>query len=430
MPAKVDGVIGKRLDRLDADLLEILRVAGVEGEQFTAEIVAAVLGVTSQDVVRRLSGDLAKRHRLVLPHGIRRLDGRLLSLYRFRHNLFQQYLLQNLDEVERAHIHARMGMAMETLYASDPDELSAHAGQIALHLEAGGFVDKAVGYWQQAGEEAVRLSANEEAVHSFTQALRLLRTLPESEPRTMRELRLQLSLGVPISAVQGYSDHATAKVYRRAYLLSRRTGRLEEEFPSLYGLWRYHLIRSQLQPAQRTAERLLVLAEELGQPPVVLEALRAVGVTYYHRGLPAQADAYLARSLALYERERDGTHAFLYGHDPAISCYSYLACALWLQGQDEAALRRVHEGLALARLLDHPFSLAHVLLNGAAHLHIMRRDYAAAHTVAEAAFTVATRHRFPQWTGYANVLLGRALVGQGAVQKGIEHMRAGLATLD
>ena len=80
------------MSRLDRDLLEILCAASVEGEQFTAEVVAAACNMDPQLLVRRLSNDLAKHHRLVEAQGVRPLGGRRLSLYRFRHNLFQHYL--------------------------------------------------------------------------------------------------------------------------------------------------------------------------------------------------------------------------------------------------------------------------------------------------------------------------------------------------
>ena len=42
LPARVEAVIAERIDRLDADLREILTIASVEGELFTAQVVAEV----------------------------------------------------------------------------------------------------------------------------------------------------------------------------------------------------------------------------------------------------------------------------------------------------------------------------------------------------------------------------------------------------
>ncbi|NIM31746.1 MAG: hypothetical protein GTN60_10545, partial [Pseudomonas stutzeri] len=65
LPAKVEGVIEKRIGRLARDLREILAVASVEGEDFTAQAIASVLGVRERPLLRQLSRRLEKRHRLV-----------------------------------------------------------------------------------------------------------------------------------------------------------------------------------------------------------------------------------------------------------------------------------------------------------------------------------------------------------------------------
>jgi DNA-binding SARP family transcriptional activator len=58
LPARCEGVIGQRIERLPATLRGMLKVASVEGETFTAEIVAEVLGAAEYDIVGQLSGDL------------------------------------------------------------------------------------------------------------------------------------------------------------------------------------------------------------------------------------------------------------------------------------------------------------------------------------------------------------------------------------
>ena len=47
----------------------------------------------------RLSNELDKQHRLVIASGRHRVGQQRLSLYRFRHNLFQKYLYSSLDEM-------------------------------------------------------------------------------------------------------------------------------------------------------------------------------------------------------------------------------------------------------------------------------------------------------------------------------------------
>ena len=85
---RIDGVIGERIERLNEQLREMLTLASVEGESFTAEVLARLRKDETRDVVRLLSRELEKRHRLVSARGILRLSRERLSLYRFWHILF------------------------------------------------------------------------------------------------------------------------------------------------------------------------------------------------------------------------------------------------------------------------------------------------------------------------------------------------------
>ena len=161
-----------------------------------------------------------------------------------------------------------------------------------------------------------------------------------------------------------------------------------------------------------------------------LEAERAVGITHFHQGAPAEARIHLEQGLTHYNQQVDADHAYLYGHDPAISCYSYLAPALWLLGYPDQALALTKAGLHLATQLGHPFSLIHSWLNGAAQVHLMRREYEQAQALSQMAVNTSTKHRFPQWLGFGNVLLGASLAAQGHTSDGIAIIQEGLVILE
>jgi adenylate cyclase len=170
LPARVDGVIEERLGRLEGEMQQALEVASVEGEDFIAEVVAHVQAADPRHLIRRLSGELDRRHRLVSAQGTRRLEGQRLSLYRFMHNLFQAYLYKSLDDVERAYLHEDVGSALEDLYGEGADEIAV---QLAWHFAEAGVAEKAIPYLQRAGEQAAARFANDEAVAYFSRALEL-----------------------------------------------------------------------------------------------------------------------------------------------------------------------------------------------------------------------------------------------------------------
>jgi DNA-binding SARP family transcriptional activator len=115
LPARVEGVIERRLGRLAPELRQALRVASVEGEQFTAEVVARVQGMHEGSLIRMLSAQGVRQHHLLAPPSLGRLGSRLLSRYRFRHPLFQRYLYRGLDEAERLLLHREVSRALTSV---------------------------------------------------------------------------------------------------------------------------------------------------------------------------------------------------------------------------------------------------------------------------------------------------------------------------
>ena len=156
LPARVEGVIEKRIQRLEKELRSILTIASVEGETFTAEVVARVQQVQERGLVQRLSQELDKQHRLVTAQILAWLGSQRLSLYRFRHQLFQQYVYHSLTEMERAYLHEAVGNVLEAIYGEQTEQVAV---QLARHFEQAGLHEKAVTYLLQAGKRAGRLSA-------------------------------------------------------------------------------------------------------------------------------------------------------------------------------------------------------------------------------------------------------------------------------
>jgi len=172
LPTRIEGVIEERIGRLEEALKQLLTIGSVQGEDFTAEVVARVQQAEAGGLIRKLSSELERQHRLVHSEGIRRLDpgGQRLSLFRFQHNLFRTYLYNELSEAERAYLHEDVGSALEALYAEQTDEIAV---QLALHFEKAGVDEKARHYLQKAGEQAAARYANEEAIAYFTRALEM-----------------------------------------------------------------------------------------------------------------------------------------------------------------------------------------------------------------------------------------------------------------
>jgi predicted ATPase/DNA-binding SARP family transcriptional activator/predicted negative regulator of RcsB-dependent stress response len=423
LPARVEGVIAERVGRLAPERRETLTVASVEGESFTAEVLARVQGADEGQIIRRLSGPLSKQHRLVRAHSVRRVDGRRLSGYCFRHVLFQRYLYRSLDEVERARLHEAVGTGLETLYGERAAEIS---GQLAHHFEAAEMIPQAVGYLLQAGNEAVRLSANEEAVALFTRALDLLGTLPDTLERDRQEFALRLAMYAPLTATRGYACAELEHSNARAHALSLRLGKGRELIPALILLAGFYSFRAEFQTALELAERALALAERLESPGHIVWAAQVIGMTFLYQGDFVAARDYLERTLACDDAHHEAMVP-VRGRDPQVVYRSFAAWVLWSLGYPDQAQELSHDALRLAQEANHPPSLAMALSVGNIVPHVLRREYSAIPSLVEAFNQLSEAQRLGLSEPGVRLARGSVLVHQGQAQAGIREMEQGLA---
>ena len=192
LPARIEGVIEERIKRLSVELQELLSVASVEGEVFSAQVIARVQGLGERDVLRSLDKELDQQHRLVQEDSVRRIGNQRLSQYRFRHSLLQRYLYNQISQSEREILHESIAQLIEEIYHGQHEEV---VGQLARHYEQAGLYDRAADYYLEAGNRAMRLFANEEAANLLQQGLLLLDRVPDSAENAERKVKLQLALG-------------------------------------------------------------------------------------------------------------------------------------------------------------------------------------------------------------------------------------------
>ena len=429
LPARVEGAIAERIGRLPEALQEALAVASVEGEVFTAEVIAHVQGVSAQRIVRQLSGELERLHRLVRAQGTEQVRAQRLSRYRFRHFLFQKYLYSHLDDAERAYLHEDVGNLLERIYGDQAEQIAA---QLARHFESAEKASKAAGYLLQAGQRALRLSAHQEAIAHLTRGLALLETLAETTQRSRQELALRLALGATLQASKGYAAPETGRTYDRARELCRQLGTepdlAPQLAPALMGLGAFYTLRSQWRIGQELYEQVFALAERVGDPMLLAVGHWLLGYALVNQGVCALAVPHLEHMIAFYDPDQHHALAYIYGQDAGVSCLSWLTWALWHLGYSDQALRRSHEALDLARKLAHPFSLA-FLLSGTMVFHYYRRDVQATQALAAETIAVSTEQGFPFWGAVASIWQGWARAKQGQRAVGLAEMRQGMSGL-
>jgi len=135
---------------------------------------------------------------------------------------------------------------------------------------------------------------------------------------------------------------------------------------------------------------------------------------------------HLEEGIARYTPDQRSAPAFRMGQDPGVACRIYAAATLWSLGYPAQALARIHEALALAHELSHPFSLAFARCF-AAFVSQFRRDVPAVHAHAEATVALSTEQGFTQWAVQGTILRRWALAMQGQGEEEIAQVHQGIA---
>ncbi|MEZ4364151.1 MAG: protein kinase [Kofleriaceae bacterium] len=419
LPATLLGLLGTRLDQLPTRARGVAQLGAVLGRDLRFELLRALLteaplqteGIAGpEDVSAALDEALDE---LCEKGVIREIDAEHGRQYVFRHALLQDVAYQSMPpEVRRAR-HAQVAELLERAAAEDATDLAGNAGiraapeLIAYHYDQADRAALALAYWERAGVAAAKNWAVKEAVAHFSRALELLAALPDEPARAETELRLLLALGPPLMSVQGYAAPRVEDTYARAYELCLRQGRQAQTFPPLVGLWQYNMVGGNLAKAATLGDRLLTLAEAVGDSTMKLIATRALGTTRFLQGdLAAALDATRA-GWALYDRSKHGELAFKHGNDPGVGHGIYLAWALWHAGFPDQARAQAQATLELARSLEHPMSIAFSLCYSAI-IRNLRGEPAEASVLLEEAIRVADDNQLGLWRALADIQLGWA----------------------
>jgi class 3 adenylate cyclase/predicted ATPase len=417
IPATLQDSLMARLDRL-APVKEVAQIGAAIGREFSYELLSAVSllrGNELQDALSRLA-----EAELVFCRGVPPR-----ATYIFKHALVQDAAYQSLLRSRRQQLHGHIVQVLEERFAEHPEtrpELVAH------HCTLAGLVEKAVGYWHQAGQQAIQRSAMAEAVAHLTAALELLASLPDSPEHQRKELDLRVTLGGALHTAKGWASHEMGAAYARACEIARQLGGAPQQFPALYGLVAFHTNRAELDAALGVAEELYRLAQGQDDDAIKFLGHRVMANVLMYRGAFDAALPHLEQVVAHYDPQKHGFPIYV-PIDSRVNCRSFLAWIKLFQGYPDTALLQSRQALAEARDLGHPHTLAFALHVNCL-FHQVRGDRAIVEERASALIRLATEQGFPHLVATGTLFRGWAIGAGGAIEQGIEEMRRGLTLKD
>ncbi len=223
VPQALERLVRSRVDRLSPAARDAVRPASVLGTEFPLWMLAAVCA-NGEPLGPALDELRAKDF-------LYEVAGRAEPVYRFRHALIQEATYNGLLRAERRLLHGRAAWALEAAADGRTDEVAAVLGR---HFAAAGEPERALRYYEIAGDHATASFANDEAISSYRAALEIA---GEGEAPMMLQVELQAKLANVLWRTQrrgqareafraGLRAVPAGDTLRRAHLLTR-LGRLE-----------------------------------------------------------------------------------------------------------------------------------------------------------------------------------------------------------
>ena len=391
LPARVEAVIAKRISMMPIDCQDLMAPACVQGEVFSIEVLSQVTGKPEPEVFDLLSRQVCKRHRLITPQGITQIGDQRSTQYCFRHLLFQIYLYNHLDILEKTRLHGLVGAELEKRYRDHFTQFPEMAHTLARHFELGQITDKAVQYYTLAGKNALRLTAHQEAVQHFYHALDLLESLPPSPQRDQAELDLQLSLGPPLTALKGWGAPELENAYDRAQSLTKHSDDTTQLIPVLWLLATFRIGRSEHTEANHLVARLFRLAQQTRDPALL--TLAYMQISPFYQGKMSAARILLERAAALQDINQQRFLAHRFGFAPAVIALTYLGNCLWLMGFPDQADEVNDQAFEMAETIGHPMTTCYVT-SRSCWIGVLKSDLDQVQAGAEQLYRAAARYGF------------------------------------
>ena len=164
IPDTINDVLMARIDRLEEETRELIKVASVIGRRFFYRILFEVAGDVG-NLDEKL--DYLKEKQLIQER--RRMEERE---FLFNHALAQDAVYASILPEKRKILHLKVAETIERVFA---EKLNAFYGMLAYHYSRAENLEKTEETLIKAGEAALKTSASSEALHYYLEALNLYR---------------------------------------------------------------------------------------------------------------------------------------------------------------------------------------------------------------------------------------------------------------
>ncbi|GFE87352.1 serine/threonine-protein kinase [Steroidobacter agaridevorans] len=398
LPETVQAVIRTRLDALDKDALEVLRVASVIGREFSHALLADVLG-SKHDVAQALErltrAGLVQQSSLVPD-----------IAYRFNHVLTHEVTYESLLSHQRRSWHRIVGAALARL---TPRQVDDHAELLAHHFALAESWQQAIDHGGRAAERARALSQFADALAMLDRVRSYIDRLPDDEQRADRiaDVLLQQERLCETLGKRGRQQQIVDELI--ALLAPRGTSsRLAQAYQRQGDL--LTLLR-RFDAADRALGTALRVSREHGNSALERQALRSLGLLRWHEGRHEEALSMTERALEI-DRERCDELA-------VAGDLANLSTILKGMGEHRRAIERIEEALAIPALAQAPANLSYSLQN-LANIYRDAGDPQRALEVLQRANELTRLHLLPIQRSFHLMAIAHLYLQQGQIERSLQ----------
>lgn len=394
IPTTLHASLMARIDRL-APVREVAQIGAVAGREFHYELLRAVAGLP-QDKLDEALGQLVRSELIFrrgeTPHAV----------YTFKHALVRDAAYAGLLKSRRGHLHAAIANALEQQF---PEIVETQPETLARHLTEAGLIEKAIGYWLQAGKNAALRSANLEAMAHLRRGIELTGRLPAGKGQDRSELDLQLILGPCLIATQGPAANTTVATFARARELCERLGKPPEYLQVMFWLATASVVRGELPQGLEVVTGMPGAAEARGNRGALLNVIRGRAMILMFMGRLIEARDELERAVEMFAtcEEADRLAARASGQDAGVAMLALSAWVFCILGQVDEAVSRMGAALERADAVQHAHTHAYAWYY-ASVLHALRGEPTIAQSYAERCLAISEQHGFRQWLGLSRAV--------------------------
>jgi len=280
VPPTLAGVLQARLDALPAEERVVLQQASVVGRLFWDQVVAyihsAQAGEVEEQLVPRSLSALRNRELVYRREESAFIDS---TEYLFKHDILREVTYESVLKRMRKTYHA---LAADWLIEHCGQRIGEYHGLIAEHLLLAERKEKALDYFQAAGESALAMFANYEAESYFRRALDLVQLDP-SQPLSISVVkRAELLTGSAQALLRLARHDESASTYREGIELYHKLGNQDRE-AFLYSQYSNLLWRQDYLQAWQACQEGLARLEGAPDSPGLARLLAESGRTAHFR---------------------------------------------------------------------------------------------------------------------------------------------------